>query len=181
MRWIALLLLLPALAFGQGNVVAGQGVKAGQGAFFGPAGVPPIPPPPITGTIAIKCGAAVGGGSIAGAQTCCLWPSSVVGASCGSGWSNAGVDIFYTVDGSPANEASQWYSCKTNTSGCISLPDPTATRQVTVNAVLVQTLNTTISGCSSSFPCYGVIYQDGMNNKANMVTNVASRSRPLLP
>ena len=36
--------------------------------------------------------------------------------------------------------------------------------------------NTTLSGCSSAHPCYGVIVQDGMNVKANLNTNVACPS-----
>jgi hypothetical protein len=100
-------------------------------------------------------------GSVSGAQTICLYS----GSSCGN--NVAGTAIFYTLDGSPANEASQLYT------GPIKLPDPSSNRSVVVNAVLVQMLNTTLSGCSSAHPCYGVIVQDGMNVKANLNTNVA--------
>jgi Chitobiase/beta-hexosaminidase C-terminal domain len=100
-------------------------------------------------------------GSISGAQTICLYS----GSACGD--NIAGTAIFYTLDGSPANEASQLYSEP------IVLPDPTAPRSVVINAVLVQMVNTTGSGCSATKPCYGVIVQDGMNVKANLNTNVA--------
>jgi Chitobiase/beta-hexosaminidase C-terminal domain len=100
-------------------------------------------------------------GSVSGAQTICLYS----GTSCGD--NVAGTAIFYTLDGSPANEASQLYT------GPIHLPDPTSQRAVVINAVLVQMRNTTLSGCSSAHPCYGVIVQDGMNVKANLNTNVA--------
>jgi len=100
-------------------------------------------------------------GSVSGPQTICLYS----GASCGN--DIPGTAIFYTLDGSPANEASQLYT------GPISLPDPSSSRSVVINAVLVQMVNTTVSGCSSAHPCYGVIVQDGMAVKANLNTNVA--------
>jgi hypothetical protein len=103
-------------------------------------------------------------GPVSGAQTICLFS----GTSCGD--NVAGTAIFYTLDGSPANEASQLYSDP------IDLPDPSSDRTVVINAVLVQMVNTTISGCSSAHPCYGVIVQDGMNVKANLNTNVACPS-----
>jgi len=103
-------------------------------------------------------------GSVSGAQTICLYS----GTSCGNNVS--GTAIFYTLDGSPANEASELYT------GPIHLPDPSSKRTVVINAVLVQMQNTTLSGCSSTHPCYGVIVQDGMNVKANLNTNVACPS-----
>jgi hypothetical protein len=103
-------------------------------------------------------------GALSGAQTICLYS----GASCGN--DIAGTAIFYTLDGSPANEASQLYT------GPIALPDPSSKRNVVINAVLVQMVNTTLSGCSTTHPCYGVIVQDGMNVKANLNTNVACPS-----
>jgi Chitobiase/beta-hexosaminidase C-terminal domain len=103
-------------------------------------------------------------GSVSGAQTICLYS----GTSCGN--NVAGTEIFYTLDGSPASEASQLYT------GPIDLPGPSSTRTVVINAVLVQMLNTTLPGCSSTHPCYGVIVQDGMNVKANLNTNVACPS-----
>jgi hypothetical protein len=103
-------------------------------------------------------------GSVSGAQTICLYS----GASCGQ--SVAGTAIFYTLDGSPANEASQLYT------GPINLPDPASKRIVIVNAVLVQMQNTTLSSCAPAHPCYGVIVQDGMNVRANLNTNVACPS-----
>ena len=103
-------------------------------------------------------------GSVSGGQTICLYS----GASCGDDL--AGTAIFYTLDGSPANEASQLYT------GPITLPDPSSTRTVVINAVLVQVVSTTAAGCSTTKPCYGVIVQDGMNVKANLNTNVACAS-----
>ncbi len=103
-------------------------------------------------------------GSVSGAQTICLYS----GKSCGD--NVAGTAIFYTLDGSPANEASQLYT------GPISLPDPGSERTVVINAVLVEMQNTTLPGCSPTHPCYGVIVQDGMNVKANLNTNVACPS-----
>lgn len=104
-------------------------------------------------------------GCVSGAQTICLYSS---GMSCGD--NIAGTAIFYTLDGSPANEASQLYT------GPITLPDPSSTRTVVINAVLVQMVNTSLSPCSSAHPCYGVIVQDGMNVKANLNTNVSCPS-----
>jgi hypothetical protein len=161
----AILCCLPATAFCQGGVTAGQGVTINTGGFLGPAGVPPIPPPP-SGNITFSPTA----GTVSGAQTICILAPSMT--SCGVGWP-AGVDVFYTLDGSPANEASQWYSCKTNTSGCISIPDPSISQTVTINAVAVQTINTTLAGCSPTHPCYGVIVQDGMNTKSWLKMNVS--------
>jgi len=103
-------------------------------------------------------------GSVSGAQTICLYS----GTSCGN--NIAGTAIFYTLDASPANEASQLYT------GPINLPDASSKRTVVINAVLVQMVNSTLSGCSSAHPCYGVIVQDGMNVKANLNTNVACPS-----
>ncbi|HEY1955130.1 MAG TPA: chitobiase/beta-hexosaminidase C-terminal domain-containing protein [Polyangiaceae bacterium] len=100
-------------------------------------------------------------GSLTGAQSICLYS----GASCGD--NIAGTAIFYTLDGSPANEASQLYT------GPITLPDPSASRTIVIDAVLVQMVSTTAAGCSTQKPCYGVIVQDGMNVKANLNTNVA--------
>jgi hypothetical protein len=154
MKWLLLLCLSP-LAFGQGSVIAGKGTIAGTGAFFGPPGTTPIPPP--TGSVNFYPAA----GTIAGSQTICLYS----GASCGS--NTAGTAIFYTLDGSPANEASQLYT------GPISLPAPMASRGVTINAVLVQMTNTTLSGCSTAHPCYGVVVQDGYIVKSRLNTNVA--------
>jgi hypothetical protein len=100
-------------------------------------------------------------GSVSGAQTICLYS----GTTCGDDL--PGTAIFYTLDGSPANEASEFYT------GPITLPAPSSARSVVINAVLVQMVNTTASGCSKAKPCYGVIVQDGMNVKANLNTNVA--------
>jgi hypothetical protein len=135
------------------------------GAFFGPAGVPPIPPPP-SGNITFFPAS----GTITGAVSACILAPGMT--SCGVGWP-AGVDVFYTLDGSAANEASQWYSCKTNTSGCITLPDPTSSRQVIINAVAVQTANTTLPGCSPTHPCIGVVVVDGHLTPSQGNTNVA--------
>jgi hypothetical protein len=103
-------------------------------------------------------------GSLSGSQTICLYS----GTSCGDNL--AGTAIFYTLDGSPANEASELYT------GPIKLPDPSSKRTVVINAVLVQMVNTILPGCSSTAPCYGVIVQDGMNVRANLNTNVACPS-----
>jgi hypothetical protein len=103
-------------------------------------------------------------GSLSGEQTICLYS----GSSCGN--NIAGTAIFYTLDGSPANEASELYTSP------IKLPAPSSERVVVINAVLVQMENTTLSGCSAAHPCYGVIVQDGMNVKANLNTNVACAS-----
>ena len=100
-------------------------------------------------------------GALSGAQVICLFS----GASCGQ--NVAGTAIFYTLDGSPASEASELYT------GPIDLPSPAAPREVVINAVLVQMQNTTLPGCSPAHPCDGVIVQDGMNVKANLNTNVA--------
>ncbi len=101
------------------------------------------------------------GGTVTGAQSICLYS----GASCGK--NTPGTAIFYTLDGSPANEASQYYT------GPITLPDPSTKRTVVINAVLVQMVNTSTAPCSTTKPCYGVIVQDGMNVRANLNTNVA--------
>jgi hypothetical protein len=143
------------------------------GAFFGPAGVPPIPPPP-SGNITFFPAA----GTISGTKSICILAPSMT--SCGVGWP-AGVDVFYTLDGSAANEASQWYSCKTNTSGCITLPDPTSSRQVIINAVAVQTANTTLPGCSPTHPCIGVVVVDGHLIPSQGNTNVACSSSSSSP
>jgi Chitobiase/beta-hexosaminidase C-terminal domain len=102
-----------------------------------------------------------GSGPLTGAQTICLYS----GATCGDNID--GTAIFYTLDGSPANEASQLYT------GPINIPAPPLGRTVVINAVLVQMVNKTLSGCSSTKPCYGVIVQDGMNVKAHLNTNVS--------
>ena len=100
-------------------------------------------------------------GSVSGAQTICLYS----GKACGDDL--PGTAIFYTLDGSPANEASQLYT------GAIALPARSSARNVVINAVLVQMVSTSAAGCSTAKPCYGVIVQDGMNVKANLNTNVA--------
>ncbi len=140
-----------------GEVIVGKGVKAGFGAYFGPPGSAPIPPP--SGNVNFSPAA----GTITGAKTICLYS----GTSCGN--NVAGTAIFYTLDGSPANEASQLYT------GPISVPDPASTRTVVVNAVLVQMANTTISGCTPTHPCYGVVVQDGYIVKSQLNTNVSCR------
>jgi hypothetical protein len=155
MRALLLLLCLTPLALGQGYVVAGKGTIAGSGAFFGQPGTPPIPPP--SGNVKFSPTA----GMITGAQTICLYS----GTGCGN--NVAGTAIFYTLDGSPANEASQLYT------GPISIPAPTTSRSVTINAVLVQMTNTVLTGCTPTHPCYGVVVQDGYIVKSQLNTNVA--------
>ena len=99
--------------------------------------------------------------------------------SCGVGWP-AGVEIFYTLDGSPATEASTWYKCShTQTTGCLTIPTPTATETVTINALAALLICTsgscsvsTTNPCSTASPCYGVLTQDGTDVLANMKTNV---------
>ncbi len=98
-------------------------------------------------------------------------------ASSCNGTQVANTSIFYTLDGSPANEASEYYT----PGNSITLPSPSSTQQIIVNAVLVQTTNTgsiiqtgaTTPGCSSASPCHAEIYQDGMNNKSWLKMNVA--------
>lgn len=109
-------------------------------------------------------------GSITGAKTICLYS----GSSCGNNIANT--DIFYTLDGSAATPASTWYPCAGNTSGCITIPDPSATRMIIINAVLVQTTSTTASGCSVGSPCVGVIVQDGTNVQSRLKLNLACTS-----
>jgi hypothetical protein len=113
-------------------------------------------------------------GTISGATTICLSSTP----TCGTNLPNT--DIFYTLDGSPATEASTWYSCKTSTTGCIALPAPSANRTIVINALLVQTTCTSLScsvstnnPCSVAVPCYGVISQNGQNVKADLKTNVS--------
>jgi hypothetical protein len=100
-------------------------------------------------------------GSASGSQTICLYS----GSQCGD--DQPGTAIFYTLDGSPANEASQLYKAP------IQLPAPPIARTVVINAVLVEMMSTDAPGCSTHVPCYGVIVQDGMNVIDNLNTNVA--------
>lgn len=106
------------------------------------------------------------GGTIRGAQTICLYPSNAIG--CGQGWPS-GVDIFYTTDGSAPTPASTWYGCKTNPTGCISLPAPLVARTVTIRSVLVQTSNP-VTGAQ------GVIVQDGTNVQSRLKLNLSCTS-----
>src|ERR1039458_6908960 len=103
-------------------------------------------------------------GTVTGAKTICLYS----GTACGN--NVPGTDIFYTLDGTAATEASTWYPCPASSTGCVSMPDPSSTRTVTINAVLVQTENTTTSPCSVGRPCYGVIVQDGQAVKSRLKT-----------
>lgn len=112
------------------------------------------------------------GTSCSGPVSLCLSSNST---SC-NGTQVANTSIFYTLDGTPANEASTYYT----PGSPISIPDPSATQTITVNAVLVQTTCTsgTCNGytglsCSTGTPCHAEVIQDGMNTKSWLKMNVA--------
>jgi hypothetical protein len=126
--------------------------------------------PPVTGAVYTYLTGSCTGTSCTGAVTVCLSSNS---SSC-PGTQVANTSIFYTLDGSPANEADKLYT------GPFTIADPGTTRSITINAMLAQTTCTSSScggatglPCTSGSPCYGVLIQDGQNVKAPLKTAVA--------